>query len=237
MKNLLVTGGTSGIGLNFIARFNKNYEKIYVAGRDFKTLGNLKLSNIEEIQYDFNNLSDLTSLVDEINQPLDNIIFSAGFVKNNILSFFDFSLFKKLMDVNALSQLGLAAELAKARKFNKGASVVFISSLLGTSISMKGTLGYAASKAALIGGMKVLAEELSKKEIRVNAISPGMVQTPMTENLGMSELLSIDMEKYPLGKRYCNEEEVSSTINFLLSQESSFITGTNIIVDGGYTLR
>ena len=96
---------------------------------------------------------------------------------------------------------------------------------------------YSISKAGLIGMTKSLAVELSPKLIRVNAVAPGMVNTPMSDGVYVDDyFLKLDKKKYPLGKRYARPSEISDVIIFLLFSKSSFITGQTIVIDGGFTL-
>ncbi|MDB2459009.1 SDR family oxidoreductase, partial [Planktomarina temperata] len=140
--------------------------------------------------------------------------------------------------VNLVSQVNLFAELYRCKRLAQNGSVVFVGSLLGPSIGMPAGLSYAASKAGLMGAIKVMALEAAKKGIRVNAVSPGMVETPMTESLVISsELIKKDKRRYPLGAKYLKQDEVTSIMKFLLDSGSNAITGQNIVADRGFTLQ
>jgi NAD(P)-dependent dehydrogenase (short-subunit alcohol dehydrogenase family) len=133
----------------------------------------------------------------------------------------------------------MIAELAKQGIFNPSSSIILLASILGPRIGMKGTAAYASTKAALTAYAKVMALELSNKLIRVNCVSPGMVNTELIRNQTQvsDEALKLDMQRYPLGKRFAEPKEIASVIQFLLSDESSFITGADIVVDGGYSIQ
>ena len=133
----------------------------------------------------------------------------------------------------------MMGELVRSNKIAKSASIVFLSSITGAMIGMKGITSYAASKASLLGAAKVMALELAHKNIRVNCVAPGMVNTELVRGAGYlsEEDKKIDMARYPLGRRYAEPEEVAGTISFLIGKDSSFITGQTIIVDGGFTLN
>ena len=116
---------------------------------------------------------------------------------------------------------------------------MLVSSILGPVLGLAGSISYAASKAALVGAAKSLALELARQDIRVNCVSPGMVETEMTQGLGYMSPEAHDTVKasYPLGHRYATPAEVTACIRFLLSAESSFMTGANLVVDGGCSVQ
>ena len=236
MKHLLITGGTSGIGLNFLKRFGSEFDKISVCGRTFIKLDQLQV-RCEKYEIDFGVRYQDYDFVENI-EPITHAVFATGYVENIPIKFHDSRSTVDQLNVNLVSQLNLFGELFKLKKFKVNGSVVFIGSLLGPSIGMPAGLSYAASKAGLIGAVKVMALEAAKRNIRVNAVSPGMVETPLTDNLVLSnELIEADKNRYPLGKKYLSMDEVSSVVKFLLDPTSQSITGQNIIADRGFTLQ
>ena len=125
----------------------------------------------------------------------------------------------------------------KKKKIKKGASVVFTSSLSGLGRTSVGNTIYAGTKGAISAFVQGAALELAAKGIRVNAVCPGMVETNiMNGSMVSSEQLEEDKKNYPL-KRYGRPEEVAWAMIYLLSDASSWTTGTNIILDGGYSVR
>ena len=129
------------------------------------------------------------------------------------------------------------ALLVKKNKLNKRAAIVTLSSISGYKMAFNFHFAYYISKAGLIGMTKSLANELSSKLIRVNAVAPGMVNTPLADGIKNDDyFLKLDKEKYPLGKIYARPSEISDVINFLLFSKSSFITGQTIVIDGVFTL-
>lgn len=145
--------------------------------------------------------------------------------------------FDGIFDVNFFSPVELLRLLYKGKKFNKMASVVILASLGGTRIFSGGNSIYGASKAALNSIMKFCAKEFASRKVRVNSICPGMVDTPMVHRGTISEeQLKEDMERYPL-KRYGLPEDVAYSAVYLLSDASSWITGIDLIVDGGISIK
>lgn len=236
-SNLLITGGTSGIGLDFLVRYHENFQNISVTGRDFSKLRNIKrLEQTKNLTIDFS-VRDLDFSFVRDCDTFSSIVFSAGYVRNNILKFYDANIHADIIHVNLISQINLLGELVKAKKIQKGASIVFVTSLLGPEIGMPGCASYAASKAGLAGAIKVFAIELARQNIRVNGVAPGMVETPLIDETSVATRnLDLDRKKYPLGQKYLEPQEVSSTIDFLLGPNSIGITGQNIVIDRGYTL-
>ena len=146
--------------------------------------------------------------------------------------------FDKIMNTNLFSPFFLTQSLIKKKKILNDSSILFISSISGPIIGSKGNLMYSASKSAINGIVKVLALELAEKKIRVNSISAGMIYSNMWKeenNPISSEQLIQDSKKYPLG--YGKPSDVASLASFLVSNESTWITGSTIVIDGGFTIQ
>ena len=132
----------------------------------------------------------------------------------------------------------MCQNLLNNKKINKHGSIVFVSSLAGGYIAEVGNAAYSASKGALNAMCKVLAIEVAPQKIRANCICPGMVWTPLTQEQLSSitqEQLEANQKLYPLG--YGNPEDVAYNIAYLLSDASRWTTGTNVIIDGGYSIN
>ena len=147
-------------------------------------------------------------------------------------------IFSDIFNVNVIAGFEFAKHLSNKKYMDsQGASFIFISSVMGF-LGESGRIGYSSSKAAIIGGVKSMALELARKKIRVNSVSPAMVKTKMLEEM-FDTLLNDTVEKiitkHPLG--IGNIEDVSNACAFLLSDLSKWITGTNLIVDGGYSAQ
>ena len=238
-KTILVTGASSGIGKATAIECSKIGATVVITGRDEQRL-NLTYSQLEgsghlKLVADFKIEDELAALVNNIPE-IDGLVNVAGIVKTLPFQFVNRVELMNIFDVNFFSPVLLSQKIVKARKLKKGSSIVFISSIEGTVTTHIGNSMYAASKGAVSAISKNMALELAAKKIRVNCILPGMVETPLI-NLGeiTEEQLEADKRLYPL-KRFGKPEEVAYAIIYLLSDASSWVTGSNLLIDGGFTL-
>lgn len=172
----------------------------------------------------------------ELTEPLDGIIQCAGCTISKPFSFISEDNLSNIMRVNFEAPVMLTQLLLKKKKIAKGASIVFVSSISGVYVSYIANSIYSASKGAVNGIAKALALELAGKDIRVNTITPGMIETSiLSEGVISVEQLTEDAKRYPL-KRYGKPEEVAYAAVYLLSDASKWVTGSNLLIDGGYTL-
>ena len=140
------------------------------------------------------------------------------------------------MDVNFTAPVLMSAELIKGKKIVKNSSIVFISSISGVLTAGIGNSVYSASKGAINGIAKNMALDLAAKGIRVNCVNPGVIETHIFDNGTITtEQLEEDKKRYPL-KRHGKPEEVAHAVIYLLSDASSWVTGSNLVIDGGFTL-
>lgn len=239
-KKILITGATSGIGLDFLKKnINKNYD-FFLLGRNFSKINSLLVNKKYKSKIKIINV-DLRNNLNKINYKkvpkFDYIVLSAGVFKQNLIRDFNERLFDEIIQVNLVQTAKLLGFLVKNNKLNSKASIVVVSSISGYKMAFNFHYAYSISKAGLIAMTKSLANELSAKLIRINSVAPGMVNTSFTKEFNNDRYLTrIDQEKYLLGKRYAKTSEISNVIEFLLSSKSSFITGETIVVDGGFTL-
>jgi NAD(P)-dependent dehydrogenase (short-subunit alcohol dehydrogenase family) len=240
-KRVLVTGASSGIGLATARELVAMGAEVWGLGRNAERLALLAASGLnggQALAFDMLDFDACRGFVASL-PAFDAVVHSAGVVENSPLRYFSREKYERTVGTNQSAPLLLTAELARAGKLNAGGSIVFLSSISGTSIGMKGIAAYAASKAALVGIAKVLALELAPKGIRVNCVSPGMVNTELVAGATYlsEEAKKADMARYPLGGRYAEPKEVAGVIAFLVSDHSSFMTGQNLTVDGGYSIQ
>lgn len=241
-KTILITGASSGIGRETAVLLAQSGASLILTGRNqarlHEVLEGLENSSKHRIfQGDLTDESILDKLVSSV-EGIDGVVLAAGIVKTLPIKFLNKVELSATMSINFEAPVLLCQKLIKAKKVNKGASIVFISSIAGNVIVNKGNGSYAASKAALNGICKVMALELAAQKIRVNCISPGMVWSPLIEDelLAISnEQLEADQKAYPLG--YGTPVDVANAVWFLLSEGSKWITGTSLVLDGGFTLQ
>jgi NAD(P)-dependent dehydrogenase (short-subunit alcohol dehydrogenase family) len=239
-KNVLVTGGTSGIGLAVAQAYAAEGARVVITGRDEKTLeqavaqvgaGTVGLRN------DASNMADAKALgvvLKSQDIKLDAVFINAGVAKFAPFDQVDEALWDLTFDTNVKgAYFQLQAVLPQ---LNPGASIVLNGSI-NAHIGMPNSSVYAASKAALITLARTLSAELLPRGARVNVVSPGPVQTPLYGKLGMDaaqlEATAAQIQaQVPLG-RFGRPEEVAATVLHLSSPESGFIVGTEIVIDGG----
>lgn len=241
-KVAVITGGNSGIGLATARTFIEEGAKVVIFGRDKKTLDEAAAAlgeNAIAIQGDVTNHTDLDRLFTSTSTAfgkVDILFANAGVALFAPFEQTNETLFNSNMDINVK---GSFLTVQKALPvLNKKASVIFNTSVVNVK-GFAGTSAYSASKAALRSLVRTLASELLVNEIRVNAVSPGPIDTPIFGRLGMSKEAVQEMTKgfensNPM-KRFGQPEEVAKTVLFFASDDSSYITGSEIAVDGGLT--
>lgn len=241
-KTILVTGASSGIGRGIAVECSKMGARMVITGRNLERL-NETLEALEgeghlAITADMSSQVDIERLVAETLE-LDGCVHSAGIPKISPVKFIDRDLLEEIMNVNTVAPILLTSLLLKKKKMKKKASIVFISSISGVCIANVGESPYSATKGAISGFVKGAAFELAASGTRVNSINPGLVLTPILElsNSVFSEeqLKETMYGRYPL-KRVGTPEDVAYAAIYLLSEASSWVTGINLVVDGGYTL-
>lgn len=239
-KTILVTGASSGIGKATAIECSKIGAKVVVTGRNEERL-NQTLSELEgeghlAIVADLSSEDGINSLVDQCPQ-IDGLVNNAGSTIMVPTQFITRDKLMQILEVNTVAPIMLTQQLLKKKKLGKGASVVVTDSISGVMIASPGNVLYSTSKSAINGFVKNAALDLASKNIRVNTVCPGMIDTHILDNGSVtSEDVEADMKKYPL-RRYGKPEEVAYAIIYFLSDASGFTTGANLVIDGGFTLQ
>ena len=234
-KTILVTGASSGIGRGIAVTCSKMGANIVLGGRN-ETRLNETLSEMEGNGHllavaDLTKKEELEKMVDTL-PKLDGIVHCAGIGQRILCKQLQETDVDNVMDMNFKAPVLLQTEILKKKKINKGASIVFIASIAAESPSVGNSI-YSASKGAIISYANCLVVELAPRKIRVNCISPAMVWTDLILKDGISEEeLKEDEQKYPL-KRYGNPDDIANLAVYMLSDASSWMTGSNVRITGG----
>ncbi len=239
-KRILITGASSGIGRATAIECSKMGASVYITARNIEKLQETASSCLGEnchiIQADLTKLEDIEKIVSEI-PVLDGLVNNAGIAKPLIINYITNDILNEVFLINTFAPINLVQKCIKFKKIQTGGSIVFTSSISGLKCSSIGGSLYSASKSALDGFIKGAALDLAARGIRLNCVNPGMIETNIFHEGQISkDQLEEDRKKYPL-KRYGKPEEVAYAIIYLLSDASKWVTGSNIVIDGGYTLN
>lgn len=239
-KTLLITGASSGIGRATAIECSKMGATLILNGRNEDRLKETALNCSGEghicIIADLNNKEDLEKLVNE-SPVLDGVILCSGIFNLTPCVFSTHEKFERIYQTNLFAPIELSRLLIKKKKINKYGSIVFTSSIAGLT-EVAGNSIYGSAKAALSHWTKYLALEMKPKSIRVNSVSPGMISTDnaIDPNSPVSpEQHRLEAQKY-IYSRYGEPKEVAFLMIYLMSDASKWVTGTNIVIDGGVTL-
>ena len=234
-KTVLVTGASSGIGRVTAIECSRLGAIVLITGRNeqrlAETLGMLEGEGHSLIQADLTKAEDIHALLSSLPQ-IDGFVCNAGISKQQPIQSFDEGTLRELLEINTVACFSLTKAIISARKMNRDGSMVFVSSM-AARLMQPGNAMYAASKAAIESFSRSCAIEFAPMGIRSNAILPSMVETPLVKNAPVpSEVIERDRLRFLL-KRYGRPEEIAWAVIYLLSDASSWTTGSSMIVDGG----
>ena len=238
MKTALITGGSRGIGRATAIQLAKDGYYVIINYNSNESATNETLKKIletgdkaEAIKFDVKSFEETASAIQEWESKNGNyisvLVNNAGITEDSVFALMTPDKWDRVLKTNLYSFYNVTQAVIKKMMRNKNGCIVNVSSLAGTT-GIAGQTNYAASKFGLIGATKSLAVELAKKNIRVNAVAPGYIKSDMTESINESELI----KTIPMG-RFGTTEDVAKCISFLVSENSSYITGEVISINGG----
>ena len=234
-KKILITGATGGIGYSLVKKFNELEGTVLATGTNNEKLDKLKkeFPNINVLKFDISQHDKIEEFIENVNSQLvgiDVLINNAGINLDNLSLRMKEDEWKKVIDINLTSTFYLCKYSLKKMLKNKYGRIVNITSIVGHTGNL-GQANYSASKGAIISMSKSLAIEYAKKNITVNCVSPGFIQSKMTDNI-VESIKAVLTSKIPMS-RLGTGEDVSNTVAFLSSDSASYITGETIHVNGG----
>ena len=234
-KTVFVTGASSGIGRGIAITCSKMGAKVMINGRNkerlLETLSQMEGEGNEIIAGDLTENETVISVVGGL-PNLDGVVHCAGIGERTLCRNIEETDIDKMMGVNFKAPVMLQTEILRQKRINKGASIVFLASISNESPTIGNAL-YSASKGAIIAYANCLQLELAPRMIRVNCISPAMVWTDLIYRGGLTKEELLENEQtYPL-KRYGQPEDVANLAVYLLSDASSWMSGSNIKITGG----
>lgn len=240
-KTILVTGASSGIGQATAIECSKLGAKLVITGRNAErlqeTMNQLEGDGHQQVIAELTDEEDVRRLVEAL-PVLNGLVNNAGYNVMQLVPFIKREDLTRIFNVNTIAPIYLTHALVKAKKLIKGASVVFTSSISGRGVCSPGNGLYCATKAAVSAFARNAAIDLAGKMIRCNTVAPGMIETPLKEGKSLitDEQWQANMQLYPL-KRFGRPNDVADAIVYLLSDASSWVTGTELVVDGGRSLK
>ncbi len=230
-KKAIVTGGNRGIGKGIVLSLLNQGYLVLATSRDSKKFDmshqNLQVANLDVC--DQASIDDFQKIANDFDP--DILINNAGITKDNLFLRMTEDDWEKVIDTNLNSVFRMTKLVVKGMLKKKWGRIINISSISG-SMGNPGQTNYSASKAGVEAFSRSLAKELGSRNITVNSIAPGFIQTDMTDGLIDEEIT----KKIPL-QRVGSVEDVASLVNFLVSEESNYITGQTLVVDGGLFMK
>jgi len=235
-KNIIVTGATGGIGNSIIKKLNVAGANILASGTRIEKLEELKknFENIKILKFDISQSEKIEEFIEnatkELGGSLDCIVNNAGVTKDNLAIRMSLDEWQKVININLTSTFLMSKFAIKKMLKNKSGKIVNITSVVAHTGNL-GQANYTASKAGIIAMSKSLATEYAKKNINVNCISPGFIQTAMTDKID-EKFKEIIISKIP-SARLGEPDDIANAVLFLSSNQSSYINGETLHVNGG----
>ena len=235
-KNIIITGASGGIGNSIVQKLHDNGANILASGTRLEKLEELKkkFQNIEILKFDISKNDEIEDFVEnatsKLGGSLDCIVNNAGITKDNLAIRMNLDEWNKVIEVNLTSTFLLSKFAIKKMLKNKSGKIVNITSVVGHTGNL-GQANYTASKAGIIAMSKSLAIEYSKKNININCISPGFIKTAMTEKID-DKFKEMIISKIP-SARLGDPEDIANAVLFLASEQSNYINGETLHVNGG----
>jgi len=235
-KNIILTGATGGIGSSIVDTLTNLKSNLLITGTNEKKLEELKnkYKNLISIKQDISAHDELESFIDKCSQELDDridvLINNAGITKDNLTIRMNKDEWDKVININLTSTFLLSKYVIKKMLKKKSGKIINITSVVGHTGNL-GQVNYSASKGGILSMSKSLSLEYAKKNITVNCISPGFIETAMTEKIN-DEYKNQLKSKIPLDK-FGSPQDIANCTAFLCSDLSNYITGETIHVNGG----
>jgi 3-oxoacyl-[acyl-carrier protein] reductase len=235
-KNIIVTGASGGIGNAIIKKLNKAGANILASGTRIEKLEELKknFENIKILRFDISQSEKIEEFIenatDELGGSLDGIINNAGITQDNLAIRMSLEEWQKVININLTSTFLLSKFAIKKMLKNKSGKIVNITSVVGHTGNL-GQANYTASKAGIVAMSKSLAIEYAKKNININCISPGFIKTAMTDKID-EKFKEVIISKIPSAK-LGEPDDIANAVLFLSSDQSNYINGETIHVNGG----
>ena len=238
-KTVIITGGTRGIGSSLVSFFEKTNANVIATGTnkaDLEKLSELSLNKkIKYFHLDFTKMKSINHFIDYLNslENIDVLINNAGVNKINKINDIEVNDWDWIYNVNLRGPFILTKSVSRIMMKKKYGRIVNIGSIFG-EVSKSKRAAYSTTKWGLIGFTKAVGLDLAKDNILVNTISPGFVDTELTKRILTMEEIEDIISTIPLN-RLALPDEIAKTVLFLASDQNTYITGQNIIIDGGFT--
>ena len=234
-KNIIVTGASGGIGNSIVEKLNECGANVLASGTRLEKLEELKnkFNNIKILKFDISQSDKIEEFIDNAANELgglDCIVNNAGITQDNLAIRMSIDEWKKVIDINLTSTFLMSKFAIKKMLKNKKGKIINITSVVGHTGNL-GQANYTASKAGLVAMSKSLAIEYAKKNINVNCISPGFIKTAMTDKID-EKFKEVIVSKIP-SARLGEPEDIANAVLFLASDNSNYINGETLHVNGG----